>query len=79
MASILQVIHFYDLLQELPSRRYISNVYRISKIFQMISGRTEVPLMGLSFAVVKFHGMPHSRNLENSRGFNFADGLFSDF
>ena len=35
--------------------------------------------MGLNFAGLKIRGLPHARNLEISRGFNFADGPLSDF
>ena len=35
--------------------------------------------MGLTFAGIKFRVLPHPRNLEIARGFNFADGLLSDF
>ena len=35
--------------------------------------------MGLNFAGIKFRGLPHPRNLEISRRFNFANGLLSDF
>ena len=35
--------------------------------------------MGLNFAVIKIRRLPPLRNLEISRGFNFANALLSDF
>ena len=35
--------------------------------------------MGLNFAGIKFRGWSLPRNSNISRGFNFADGLLSDF
>ena len=48
------------------------------KIFKkkLSSGST---LMGLNFAGIKFRGWRLPRNSNISRGFNFADGLLSDF
>ena len=36
-------------------------------------------LIGLNFAVTKIDGLPFLRNLEISRGFNFANALLLDF
>ena len=36
-------------------------------------------LIGLNFVVIKTDGLPLLRNLEISRGFNFANALLSDF
>ena len=41
--------------------------------------QTEDTLMGLNFAGIKFRGWRLPRNSNISRGFNFADGLLSDF
>ena len=38
-----------------------------------------ITLMGLNFAGIKFRGWRLPRNSNISRGFNFADGLLSDF
>ena len=35
--------------------------------------------MGLNFAVIKIRRLPPLRNLEISRGYNFANALLSDF